>query len=216
LPKRAEPENETVGVFDAGRIFVLIDRRDYWQCAFVFAKGQAEAIRAEGLDAFRRRVAAIGPETARVDALESWDDVKLLTVTVDRLTRWHKPGLLFIGDAAHAMSPIGGVGINLAIQDAVAAANILAAPIGAGEAADPLLERVRHRRMWPTRITQGMQKAVQDRVIAPLLGSGAAPVRPPALLELLDRWPRLRRLPARIVGLGVRPEHVHSPDIAAH
>ena len=162
-----------------------------------------------------RRVAAIGPETARVDALESWDDIKLLTVTVDRLTRWHKPGLLFIGDAAHAMSPIGGVGINLAIQDAVAAANILAAPIAAGEAADPLLERVQHRRMFPTRITQGMQKAVQDRVIAPLLGSGAALERPPMLLELLDRWPRLRRLPARIVGLGVRPEHVNSPALAS-
>ncbi|MGN6277874.1 MAG: FAD-dependent oxidoreductase [Sphingomonas sp.] len=212
LPKDAEPENETVGVFDAGRIFVLIDRRDYWQCAFVFPKGAAEKIRAAGIEAFRERVAAIGPETARVDAIGSWDDVKLLTVTVDRLTRWHKPGLLFIGDAAHAMSPIGGVGINLAIQDAVAAANILAAPMAAGEAVDPLLERIQRRRWMPTRVTQAMQKIVQDRVVAPLLSDGKSLDRPPALLDLLDHWPRLRRLPARIVGLGVRPEHVRSPD----
>jgi 2-polyprenyl-6-methoxyphenol hydroxylase-like FAD-dependent oxidoreductase len=213
LPKHAEPDNETVGVFEAGRIFVLIDRRDYWQCAFVFPKGHAETIRAEGLDAFRKRVAAIGPETAGVDAIRSWDDVKLLTVTVDRLTRWHKPGLLFIGDAAHAMSPIGGVGINLAVQDAVAAANILAAPMAAGEAIDPLLEKVQRRRMLPTRLTQRVQEMVQDRVIAPLLAEGAKLDRPPALIELLAHVPLLRRLPARAVGLGFRPEHVHSPDI---
>lgn len=215
LPKDAEPDNETVGVFDAGRIFVLIDRRDYWQCAFVFPKGGAERIRAEGIEAFRERVAAIGPETARVEAIGSWDDVKLLTVTVDRLTRWHKPGLLFIGDAAHAMSPIGGVGINLAIQDAVAAANILAASMAAGDAIDPLLDRVQRRRWMPTRVTQAMQKVVQDRVVAPLLSDKKALDRPPALLDLLDHWPRLRRLPARIVGLGVRPEHVCSPNSAA-
>ena len=212
LPKHAEPENETVGVFEAGRIFVLIDRRDYWQCAFVFPKGRAETIRAEGLDAFRKRVAAIGPETAGVAAIKSWDDVKLLTVTVDRLTRWHKPGLLFIGDAAHAMSPIGGVGINLAVQDAVAAANILAAPLVAGEAVDPLLEKVQRRRMLPTRLTQRVQELVQDRVIAPLLEDGAKLDHPPALIELLARVPLLRRLPARAVGLGFRPEHVHSPE----
>ena len=213
LPKHAEPDNETVGVFEAGRIFVLIDRRDYWQCAFVFPKGRAETIRAEGLDAFRKRVAAIGPETAGVGAIKSWDDVKLLTVTVDRLTRWHKAGLLFIGDAAHAMSPIGGVGINLAVQDAVAAANILAAPMAAGEAIDPLLERVQRRRMLPTRLTQRVQELVQDRVIAPLLEEDAKLDHPPALLALLARVPLLRRLPARVVGLGFRPEHVHSPKV---
>jgi 2-polyprenyl-6-methoxyphenol hydroxylase-like FAD-dependent oxidoreductase len=213
LPKHAEPDNETVGVFEAGRIFVLIDRRDYWQCAFVFPKGSADGIRAEGLDAFRKRVSAIGPETAGVDAIKSWDDVKLLTVTVDRLTRWHQPGLLFIGDAAHAMSPIGGVGINLAVQDAVAAANILAAPMAAGEEVDPLLEKVQSRRMLPTRLTQRVQELVQDRVIAPLLKDGARLDHPPALLALLARIPLLRRLPARMVGLGFRPEHVHSPDI---
>ncbi|HEU4958922.1 MAG TPA: FAD-dependent oxidoreductase [Sphingomonas sp.] len=213
LPKKAEPENETVGVFEAGRIFVLIDRRDYWQCAYVFPKGTAEAIRAEGIEAFRARVAAIGPETAAgADALASWDDVKLLTVTVDRLTRWHKPGLLFIGDAAHAMSPIGGVGINLAIQDAVAAANLLAAPLAAGDPVDPLLGGVQVRRMLPTRLTQGLQKLVQDRVIAPLLGREATLDRPPLALRLLAECPLLRRLPARAVGLGFRPEHVRSPE----
>ena len=213
LPKKAEPKNETVGVFEPGRIFVLIDRRDYWQCAYVFPKGGAEAIRAQGLDAFRARVAAIGPETAAgVDALTGWDDVKLLTVTVDRLTRWHKPGLIFIGDAAHAMSPVGGVGINLAIQDAVAAANLLAAPLAAGKPVDPLLGGVQARRMLPTRLTQGLQKLVQDRVIAPLLGREARLDRPPLALRLLAASPLLRRLPARAVGLGFRPEHVRSPE----
>ena len=212
LPKHAEPENETVGTFDPGRIFVMIDRRDYWQCAFVFPKGAADRIRAEGLDAFRRRVADVGPETAAaVDAIGSWEDVKLLTVTVDRLETWHKPGLLLIGDAAHAMSPIGGVGINLAIQDAVASANILAAAMAVGEAIDPLLAKVQVRRMLPTRMTQGMQKLVQDRVVAPLL-AGTHFDRPPVMLELLKRLPMLRRLPARVIGLGFRPEHVRSPE----
>ena len=212
LPKSADPENETVGTFDPGRIFVLIDRRDYWQCAFVFPKGSADTVRDEGLDAFRRRVAAVGPETAgAVDALKSWDDIKLLTVTVDRLETWHKPGLLFIGDAAHAMSPIGGVGINLAIQDAVAAANILAGPMAAGEATDPLLAKVQARRMLPTRLTQGMQKLIQDRVVAPLL-AGEQFDHPPAVLDLFKKLPMLRRLPARAIGLGFRPEHIHSPE----
>jgi 2-polyprenyl-6-methoxyphenol hydroxylase-like FAD-dependent oxidoreductase len=211
LPKSAEPVNESVGVFDPGRIFVLIDRRDYWQCAFVFPKGSAGKIRDEGLDAFRERVAAVGPETQGVEAIGSWDDVKLLTVSVDRLTTWHRPGLLFIGDAAHAMSPIGGVGINLAVQDAVAAANILAAPMAAGEAVDPMLARVQARRMLPTRLTQGVQKLVQDRVVAPLL-AGSQFDRPPLALRLLGKVPILRRLPARVIGLGFRPEHVHSPE----
>jgi 2-polyprenyl-6-methoxyphenol hydroxylase-like FAD-dependent oxidoreductase len=211
LPKSAEPVNESVGVFDPGRIFVLIDRRDYWQCAFVFPKGSAGKIRDEGLDAFRERVAAVGPETQGVEAIESWDDVKLLTVSVDRLTTWHRPGLLFIGDAAHAMSPIGGVGINLAVQDAVAAANILGAAMAAGEPVDPLLARVQARRMLPTRLTQGVQKLVQDRVVAPLL-AGSQFDRPPLALRLLGKVPILRRLPARVIGLGFRPEHVHSPE----
>lgn len=212
LPKTMQPDNDSMGVFDRGRIFVLIDRGDYWQCAFVFAKGAADTIRAQGLDAFVDRVHAVGPETAAVaGAIRSWDDVKLLTVTVDRLLRWHRPGLLVIGDAAHAMSPIGGVGINLAIQDAVAAANALAGPMAEGRDPDPLLHRVADRRLWPTWATQAFQRAVQDQVIAPLLGQGTALDEPPLPMRLLDAHPLLRRLPARLIGLGLRPEHVRSP-----
>lgn len=211
LPKHAEPENETVGTFDPGRIFVMIDRRDYWQCAFVFPKGGAERIRDKGLEAFRNQVAKIGPETAQAaEAIASWDDVKLLTVTVDRLKTWHKPGMILIGDAAHAMSPVGGVGINLAIQDAVASANSLAVAMASGRVIDPLLAQVQARRMLPTRLTQGMQKLIQDRVIGPVLG-GSHFDRPPAILELLKKVPMLRRLSARAIGLGFRPEHVRSP-----
>ncbi|GAA4777777.1 FAD-dependent oxidoreductase [Stakelama sediminis] len=212
LPKTQAPDNDSMGVFDTGRIFVLIDRGDYWQCAFVFSKGAAERIRKAGLDAFRERVRDIGPETAQgADHLRSWDDVKLLTVAVDRLECWHKPGLQIIGDAAHAMSPIGGVGINLAVQDAVAAANLLAGPIAAGKDPDPLLHKIAQRRMWPTRMTQGMQRAIQDRVIAPLLTDGKPLERPPLVARAFDRFSPLRRLPARIIGLGFRPEHIASP-----
>jgi len=212
LPKAAQPINDSMGVFETGRLFVLIDRGDYWQCAFVFPKGTAEKIRGEGLDAFRERVRAVGPETAGVDTITDWDQVKLLTVTVDRLDRWHRPGLLLIGDAAHAMSPIGGVGINLAIQDAVAAANILAAPLARGEDVEALLPRVAARRLFPVKVTQGMQRAVQDRVIAPLL-SGTRPLtKPPLIARAFDRFAILRRIPARLLGLGIRPEHVRSPD----
>ena len=213
LPKRVQPTNDSMGVFDTGRIFVLIDRGDYWQCAFVFPKGAADKVRGEGLAAFRDRVRAIGPETASVDeAITDWGQVKLLTVTVDRLERWHRPGLLLIGDAAHAMSPIGGVGINLAIQDAVAAANILAGPLARGVDPDPLLPRVAARRMFPVKVTQGMQRMVQNRVIAPLLAGGPPMTRPPLIARVFDRIALLRRIPALFVGLGVRPEHVRSPD----
>ena len=213
IPKVAQPDNDTMGVFDTGTLFVLIDRGDYYQCAFVFPKGGAEKIRGEGLDAFRDRVRAIGPETATVDqGVTSWDDVKLLTVTVDRLDQWDRPGLLVIGDAAHAMSPIGGVGINLAVQDAVAAANILAAPMVAGEDPDPLLHQVHDRRIRAVKLTQGMQKMVQDIVVAPLLASTEPMDGPPLAAKLLDRIPLLRRIPAQIIGMGFRPEHVRSPE----
>jgi len=213
IPKVAQPENDTMGVFDTGILFVLIDRGDYYQCAFVFPKGGAEKIRGEGLDAFRDRVGAIGPETATVDqGVTSWDDVKLLTVTVDRLERWDRPGLLVIGDAAHAMSPIGGVGINLAVQDAVAAANILAAPMAAGDDPDPLLHKVHDRRIRAVKLTQGMQKMVQDTVVAPLLASTEPMDGPPLAAKLLDRIPLLRRIPAQVIGMGFRPEHVRSPE----
>jgi 2-polyprenyl-6-methoxyphenol hydroxylase-like FAD-dependent oxidoreductase len=217
LPKTAGTAGLTGGVFDRGRIFVMLDRGDYWQCAFVFPKGAAERVRAAGLDAFVEQLSAIGPEAAAArSAIRSWDDVKLLTVVVDRLERWHRPGLLFIGDAAHAMSPVGGVGINLAIQDAVAAANILAGPMARGADPDPLLVQVEQRRLLPTRLTQAAQAAIQDRLIAPVLSGKAELPRPPLGARLLDRFPILRRLPARLVGLGVRREHVRSPDAYAH
>ncbi len=213
LPKHEQPENDSMGVFDSGRIFVLIDRGEYWQCAFVFPKGEAERVRSAGLDAFRTRVREIGPETAGVDrAIGSWDDVKLLTVTVDRLDQWSRPGLLVIGDAAHAMSPIGGVGINLAVQDAVAAANLLAAPLARGENPDPLLPKLQARRMRPVRLTQGVQKLMQDAVIAPLLNQSGTLDRPPLAARLLNAVPLLQRIPARLVGLGFRPEHVECSD----
>lgn len=156
---------------------------------------------------------AVGPETAGADALTSWDDIKLLTVSVDRLDRWHRPGLLVIGDAAHAMSPIGGVGINLAIQDAVAAANRLAGPMAAGADPDPLLAGVEARRGFPTRATQAFQKTIQDRIIAPMLTGAIVADRPPLVARLLDRVPLLRRIPGRLLGLGVRSEHVRSPAL---
>ncbi|HEX7930386.1 MAG TPA: FAD-dependent monooxygenase, partial [Sphingomicrobium sp.] len=213
IPKIAQPENATMGVFDTGTLFVLIDRSDYYQCAFVFPKGAAEKIRGEGLDAFRARVRAVGPETATVDqSVSSWDDVKLLTVTVDRLEKWDRPGLLVIGDAAHAMSPIGGVGINLAVQDAVATANLLAAPMAAGDDPDPLLHKVYDRRIRAVKLTQGMQRMVQDTIIAPLLASTEPLDNPPLAAKLLDRIPLLRRIPAQVIGMGFRPEHVRSPE----
>ncbi|MCW3849117.1 FAD-dependent oxidoreductase [Sphingomonas sp. LB-2] len=212
LPKPRGP-NRSMGVFDTGLILALIDRGDYWQCAFVFAKGSADRVRGDGLEAFRARIARAAPDLAEATgALASWDEVKLLTVTVDRLERWHRPGLLVIGDAAHAMSPIGGVGINLAVQDAVAAANALAGPMARGEDPDPLLHKVEDRRLWPTRMTQGMQKAAQDRIIAPLLGSSTPLARPPLVARLFDRFAFLRRIPARVIGMGFRPEHVRSPE----
>lgn len=212
LPKSATVPAERLGTFEPGRLLVTIDRGDYLQCAYVFPKGQADRLRAEGIAAFRKRVAGDDRDLA-VDAIRGWDDVKLLTVTVDRLDRWHRPGLLVIGDAAHAMSPIGGVGINLAIQDAVAAANLLAGAMAAGADPDPLLAKVAARRMFPTRVTQRFQQLAQDRIIAPLLSGRPTRTRPPFATLMLDRMPFLRRLPGRLLGLGVRPERVRSPEV---
>jgi len=213
LPKEKTPINETGGTFGAGTFLVQLDRGDYWQCAYVVPKGAAEEIRGNGLDAFRSNVARAAPDLAgAVDTLREWDQVKLLSVSLDRLTRWWRPGLLAIGDAAHAMSPVGGVGINLAIQDAVAAANILAAPLSRGGDVSPLLKKVQERRMFPTRIIQGAQKIVHDRVLTPLVVRKAVPDKVPFVLSLFGRFPVLRRIPARLVGLGVRREHIHSPD----
>ncbi len=213
LPKEETPANETGGTFGAGAMIVEIDRGDYWQCAYVVPKGAAGEIEAGGIDAFRNNVAHAAPELAQVVAtLQDWDQVKLLSVSLDRLTRWWRPGLLAIGDAAHAMSPVGGVGINLAVQDAVTAANILAAPLAAGANVDPLLRKVQERRLFPTRVIQSVQKAIHDRVLTPLVVRKIVLDRVPLPLRIFQRLPFLSRIPARLVGLGIRREHIHSPD----
>lgn len=213
LPRHADDPEQVLGRFDRGRILIMIDRGDYWQCAYLIAKGGIDVIHRQGLDAFRARIAEAAPFIRnRVDELRTWDDVKLLTVAVDRLRHWSRPGLLCIGDSAHAMSPVAGVGINLAIQDALAAANILAEPLrhNVVKAAD--LRKVQRRRSLPTRLTQRMQIAIQDRILARVLAGQTRPGLP-FTLKLLRRFPYLRRLPARLIGLGLRPEHVKTPDL---
>jgi 2-polyprenyl-6-methoxyphenol hydroxylase-like FAD-dependent oxidoreductase len=188
---------------------VMLNRGDYWQCGFVIAKGTGEEIRRAGLEAFRAEVARVARVPAeRVSDIRSWEDVKLLTVLVDRLPTWYRPGLLCIGDAAHAMSPVGGVGINLAIQDAVAAANILAAPLREGRLAVDHLREVQRRRLPATRLVQRLQVWVQDRIVTPVLSTRGGKLSVPRTLRLLLGIPLLRRLPGRLVGIGVRPEHV--------
>jgi 2-polyprenyl-6-methoxyphenol hydroxylase-like FAD-dependent oxidoreductase len=205
---------QTLGRFDAGRILVMLDRRDYWQCAFVIRKGTFDEIRQRGLPAFRDDMASLVPYLRdRVNELKDWSYIKLLTVAVDRLDQWYRPGLLCIGDSAHAMSPIGGVGINLAIQDAVAAANVLASPAMQGTVTIDHLRQVQRRRELPTRLTQRLQVFVQDRVISGVLGSKERPALP-WVLKVIRRWPFLRRIPARMIGVGFRPEHVKTPDRA--
>ena len=209
--KQGDPD-QTGGRFDPGRLVVRIFRGDYWQCAYVIPKGRAEAIRGEGIERFRAIIAPSLPfEAERLMELVNFDDVKLLSVSVDRVTRWFRPGFLCIGDSAHAMSPVGGVGINLAIQDAVAAGNILAAPLRERSLADRHLEAVQKRRSFPTRMTQAAQVFIQNSVLAPTLSS-TAPLTPPLPVRLLARFPILRRIPARLVGMGVRPEHVRVAD----
>jgi 2-polyprenyl-6-methoxyphenol hydroxylase-like FAD-dependent oxidoreductase len=208
LSRKASDSSAVLGRIAAGAIFVTLDRGDYWQCALVIPKGGADALRARGLEEFRALIARIAPLLAdRTGELTSWDQIKLLTVTVDRLRRWHRDGLLCIGDAAHAMSPIGGVGINLAIQDAVAAANILAGALHKGMVPTEMLAKVQARRTLPTKLTQAVQRFIQDRIMTRVLNLKRDP-KPPFLVKLLDRCAILRRIPARLVGLGVRPEHV--------
>lgn len=212
LSKRATDAGASLGNIRNGHVFVMLDRGDYWQCAYVIPKDGYEALRRVGLEAFRAEIVGVVPFLAdRVAEITSWDHVKLLTVRIDRLKQWHRPGLLCIGDAAHAMSPVGGVGINLAIQDAVAAANILYRPLRQGAPSAAYLEAVQRRRELPTRITQRMQVVMQNRVIFRTLTSGA-PTSLPWPARLLRDYPILRRIPARLVGMGFRPEHVRSPE----
>ena len=195
---------------DLGRLLVTLDRGDYWQCAYVIGKGQFAAVRARGLPAFRNAVVAMLPSlAAQIGDVKSWDDVKLLTVAIDRLKYWSMPGLLCIGDSAHAMSPVGGVGINLAIQDAVAAANLLAAKLRAGRPREADLDQVRQRRLFPAKVIQAIQVEVQNRIISPNLKGGTLKV--PLPLRVIDALPWLQGWTARLVGIGIRPEHVRSP-----
>ena len=212
LSRRASDPGDPVGRFDAGRIFIMLNRGDYWQCGFVIPKGSRDQLQEQGLPAFRDAVGQLAPYMAdRVGELRDWEPIKLLTVQVDRLRQWYRPGLLCIGDAAHAMSPVGGVGINLAIQDAVATANFLAAPLRDGRLTTEDLRRVQQRREWPTRMTQRVQLMIQDRVIRRVL-TDRDRFSPPFAIRLLGLAPFLRRIPTRMIGLGFRPEHVHAYD----
>ncbi|ULL11314.1 hypothetical protein CKW46_19845 [Mycobacterium liflandii] len=211
MSRRPGDPEESMGNFGRGAILVLINRGDYWQCGFVIAKGSIEQARRHGVEFFREEIVKMAPFVKdRVAEITDFDDLRLLTVSVDRLKQWHRPGLLCIGDAAHAMSPIGGVGINLAIQDAVAAANLLISPLRRGQVSDADLQRVQARRELPTRATQAVQVFLQKNVVTAVLGSSqqfkaSLPVR------LIRRLPLLARIPARLIGMGVRPAH---PDLA--
>ena len=218
--RRDERTQETFGYFSGGRLLVAIDRGDYFQCGFVIPKGGYETLKQRGIEALRADIAAVAPAfRERVEELKDWDDVSLLTVTVDRLTRWYRPGLVCIGDAAHAMSPMGGVGINLAIQDAVAAANILAATLAAGgPVGEAPLAAIQRRRELPTKITQALQVFMQDRIFRNVsmdVKPSPGTARLPLAVRLLRALPVLRRIPARVVGIGIRPEHVHTPERSA-
>jgi 2-polyprenyl-6-methoxyphenol hydroxylase-like FAD-dependent oxidoreductase len=205
---------DTFGHIEAGKMMIMLDRGDYWQCAYIIPKGGIERVKAEGLEAFRARVVEMSPFVSdRIEELKSWDDVKLLSVTVDRLKKWWRPGLLCIGDAAHAMSPIGGVGINMAVQDAVAAANRLAEPLRSGRLTDQDLQAVEERRTPPLRFTQWLQLTIQKRIISRVLASRQRP-KPPQVFKFFNSFPILRRVPARLIGIGIRPEHVQTPEAA--
>jgi 2-polyprenyl-6-methoxyphenol hydroxylase-like FAD-dependent oxidoreductase len=212
ITRRDNDGDDVFGHFEAGALLVMLDRGDYWQCAYVIPKAGIDRVKADGIEAFRARVVALSPFLAdRIGELRSFDDVKLLSVMVNRLRQWWRPGLICIGDAAHAMSPIGGVGINLAVQDAVAAANRLAAPLRSGTTTAADLQAIQARRDFPARTTQKIQLTMQNRIIGPALQGTSAP-KPPLLFKLFDAFPILRRIPARLLALGVRPEHVQTPD----
>jgi 2-polyprenyl-6-methoxyphenol hydroxylase-like FAD-dependent oxidoreductase len=214
--KRASETESLFARLEAGKMMVTFDRGDYWQCAYVIAKGQYDAVKARGLDAFRGDVVSMAPILkSGMSDVKTWDDVKLLTVAINRLKRWALPGLLCIGDAAHAMSPVGGVGVNLAVQDAVATANLLAASLAKGCPSEDELDAVRRRREFPVRVTQAMQVIVQNNLISVALKPGDGPLRAPLFARLINAVPWLQGITARFVGLGARPEHVHSPASSA-
>ncbi|HEY3676904.1 MAG TPA: FAD-dependent oxidoreductase [Candidatus Tumulicola sp.] len=213
ISKHADDPVQPLGSMRDGRILVMIDRNEYWQCAFLIPKGTFEQLKAAGVEALHRDLVEAVPQLQdRVNEIDDWSKVSLLEVVVDRLKVWHRPGLLCIGDAAHAMSPIGGVGVNLAVQDAVAAANALAAPLLAGDDTEAALAQIQSRRMFPTKVTQAFQVFVQQHAIMPVLGGKSTKAPPPLIMRLFDEFPRLRGLPARLIGMGVRPENVHTPD----
>jgi 2-polyprenyl-6-methoxyphenol hydroxylase-like FAD-dependent oxidoreductase len=213
LSRDPNDHDATLGRVRGGKILVTVNRGDYWQCAYVIAKGNAEVIRQQGLPAFREGIASAAPFLrGRTVELKDWDDVKLLTVAVDHLRQWWRSGRLCLGDSAHAMSPVGGVGINLAIQDAVAAANILVPSLLRGTVSNEHLRKVQERREFPTRMTQRFQVFAHKKVLAPTLGKATPIRRLPFPLKLLQRFPLLRRIPARMLGMGFRPEHVRTPQ----
>jgi len=212
LSRQPSDGEQTLGRIMSGKMMVMLNRGDYWQCGYLIRKGEFENIKARGLEHFRNDVVSVAPFVAnRTNELANWDAIKLLTVRIDRLMKWYRPGLLCIGDAAHAMSPIGGVGINLAIQDAVAAANILAERLSRRTVSLADLERVQLRRDFPTRMTQRLQIILQNNVIHRVLGN--PDFRLPSVMKLFNRWPFLRRIPARIVGVGFRAEHVKTTNM---
>ena len=214
LPRKDSDSADTFGHIEAGKLMVMLDRGDYWQCAYVIPKGGIDSVKSAGLEAFRGRIVEMSAFLSdRVGELKNWDDVKLLSVTVDRLRKWWRPGLLCIGDAAHAMSPIGGVGINMAVQDAVAAANRLAGPLRARRVTDEDLQAIQQRRTLPVRFTQWLQLTIQRRIISRVLESQQRP-KPPLFFKLFGIFPAWRGIPARLIGVGIRPEHVRTPEAA--
>jgi len=210
---KREGENENLFArVDPGKMMVTFDRGDYWQCAYVIPKGQYDTVKARGLAALLDDIARMAPILkSGLSEVKSWDEVKLLTVAVNRLKRWTRPGLLCIGDAAHAMSPIGGVGVNLAVQDAVAAANLLAAKLAGGCPSEDELDAVRRRRAFPVNMTQRIQVVAQNNIVSAALKPGHQPLKVPLVMRLVTAVPWLQGITARFVGLGVRPEHVQSP-----
>lgn len=208
MPREQNDGKQTIGTIEKGHMMIMIERGDYWQCGFVIPKGRFEELKAEGLAQFHARIAELAPFLGdRARSIKSWDEVKSLVVTVDRLTNWAKEGVVCIGDAAHAMSPIGGVGINLAIQDAVAAANVLVPAFKHGKPTLIDLYAIQKRRMFPVKATQFIQLKLQNQLIAGIL-KGAKEPHAPLLLRSLQKFPSLRKYPAYFIGIGVRPEHV--------